>query len=68
MTAYVWPAISHDMTRTEADWDALEATGAYSRREFARMKNAYEDNGILFVGYSITIMENGDWVAFVVTE
>jgi hypothetical protein len=65
MSAYIWPAVSAKVRPTEADWDALQAAGAHSPREIARMKKTYEENGITYLDYRLAILENGDWVYFV---
>jgi hypothetical protein len=65
MTAYIWPAIAGKARPTEADWDALQAAGAHSPREIARMKNSYEKYGITYLDYRLAILENGDWVYYV---
>lgn len=65
LTAYVWPKISLLDKPSEADWDKLAATDAYSRRRIERMKKSYEEYGIGYLGYRLAILENGDWTYFV---
>lgn len=55
LTAYVWPRISLLERPTEADWDELAATDAYSRRQIARMKKSYEEFGIGYLDYRLAI-------------
>jgi hypothetical protein len=65
MTAYIWPAMSAKVRPTEADWEALQATGAFMPWEIARMKKTYKKYGITYLDYRLAILENGDWVYFV---
>jgi hypothetical protein len=64
-TAYIWPAIAAKARPTKADWNALQAAGAHSPREIARMKKSYKEYGITYLDYRLAILENGDWVYFV---
>jgi hypothetical protein len=57
--SYAWPTV-YDESPTDADWQALAATGLYTQAQVDSMKAAGS-----YLGYRTAITADGDWQFFV---